>query len=192
MNPFIWVQDGVLSSDFCQHVIKRFDLDSRSYVGKTSGGYMPDMKRSTDMNISRLDDWKQEDAVFFDALNKYFPKYKKHIDQLLPNIPVFGSPDVKDEGYQIQKTAPGEGYEWHQDGNTKDGYVRALTYIWYLNDVPEGGETEFYDGTLIKPAQGRMLLFPATWTFMHRGKTPASNKYIVTGWMSYKIRLPKE
>jgi hypothetical protein len=191
MNPFIWVCDNVLSSDFCQHVIRRFDSDSRSCVGKTSGGYLPDIKSSTDLNISRLEDWQQEDTVFFDTLYKYFPEYKKHIDQILPNIRIFNSTDIQDEGYQIQKTVPGGGYVWHHDGRVKNNYARSLTYIWYLNDVPEGGETEFHDGTLIKPVQGRMLIFPATWTFMHRGKTPASNKYIVTGWLSYNIQPPK-
>lgn len=192
MSPFIWVKDGVLSAKFCKQVIQKFDADSRSVLGQTSSGYNPDVKRSLDLQISTLDDWKQEDTVFFEMLGKHIPTYQKHLDKIMPGIPIFGTPDVKDSGYQVQKTVPGEEYVWHQDSCVKDGYARSLTYIWYLNDVLEGGQTEFYDGTLVAPKRGRMVLFPATWTFMHRGRPPESDKYIVTGWLSHKQRTSGE
>jgi hypothetical protein len=53
-----------------------------------------------------------------------------------------------------------------------------------LNDVYEGGETEFVDGTLIKPERGKLIIFPAYWNYHHQGRPPISNtKYIVTGWI---------
>jgi hypothetical protein len=59
-----------------------------------------------------------------------------------------------------------------------------LTYIWYLNDVNEGGETIIWDNHKIKPTTGKLLLFPATWTYPHSGLMPISNdKYIITGWI---------
>ena len=189
MNPFIWVKDGVLPATFCQQVIDKFEMDERKHPGQTSAGVDFKVKRSTDLQISSLGEWGVEDAMFFETLGACIPEYQKYIDAVLPDIPIFVTNDVKDLGYQVQKTVPGEEYVWHQDSSAKDGYVRALTYIWYLNDVLEGGETEFYDGTLIKPVQGRMVLFPSTWTFMHRGRTPASNKYIATGWMVSKQRV---
>lgn len=192
MDPFIWVRDKVLPAKFCKQVIKKFDMDTRSRRGVTSLGLQPEIKRSLDLKVSTLEDWRQEDQVFFAALGSNLLEYQKHIDKVIPDIPIFNTPDIKDTGYQIQKTSPGEEYTWHQDSCVKDGYARALTYIWYLNNVPEGGETEFYDGTLIKPVQGRMLIFPATWTFMHRGRTPASDKYIATGWMVSKQRTSGE
>ena len=65
---------------------------------------------------------------------------------------------------------------------------RVLTYLFYLNDVDEGGETEFYGGDIkIKPKQGKMILFPSSWTYPHSGKMPvSSNKYIITGWIYNK------
>jgi len=191
MNPFIWVKDGVIPAKMCKSIINKFDLDERKTPGVTGSGYKPETKRSTDLIISGKEEWKEEDTLFFNMLAKYHPKYQKHVNSVMngeSGIQIFGSADVKDSGYQVQKTSPGEGYIWHHDSVTINEYTRVLTYIWYLNDVPEGGETEFYDGTLIQPKRGRMVLFPATWTFMHRGRTPASDKYIVTGWMSYKTR----
>jgi Rps23 Pro-64 3,4-dihydroxylase Tpa1-like proline 4-hydroxylase len=189
MNPFIWVKDDVISREICESIIKKFNADERKSPGITGSGYQPKAKRSTDLVISGKEEWKEEDALFFDVLAENHPQYQKYVDDIMngeSSIQIFRSVDVKDSGYQIQKTIPGEEYVWHNDSAASVDYNRALTYIWYLNDVPEGGETEFYDGTLIKPVRGRMVIFPATWTFMHRGKTPASDKYIVTGWMSYR------
>ena len=60
----------------------------------------------------------------------------------------------------------------------------VITYIFYLNDVEEGGETEIRRKCKIKSKAGKLLLFPSCWTFPHRGVMPISdNKYIITGWL---------
>ena len=65
---------------------------------------------------------------------------------------------------------------------------RVITFIWYLNNVEEGGETEFWKDYNIKPTTGKLVLFPASWTFPHRGKMPISDdKYIITGWIYLNI-----
>ena len=185
MNPFIWVKDDALTAEFCKDTIKKFEADSRKRPGVIARGYFPKIKSSLDLSISLLDDWKKEDGVFFDALGEHIPEYKEQLDKKVQDKCAFGF-EIKDEGYTIQKTQPGQGYIWHNDAQVRDGYSRVLTYIWYLNDVPEGGETEFWDGTLVKPVQGRVLMFPATWNFIHRGNAPATDRYIVVGWVMAK------
>ena len=40
---------------------------------------------------------------------------------------------------------------------------RALAWMVYLNDVEEGGETEFlYQQLKIKPSKGRVVIWPRT------------------------------
>lgn len=185
MNPFIWIKDNVLTEEFCKHAISKFETDSRKQPGEIARGYFPEVKSSLDLPISLLDGWQQEDGVFFDALAGHLVEYAKNIDKIVPYVRLFGE-SMKDQGYVIQKTQPGQGYIWHCDRSVKDGYAREFTYIWYLNDVAEGGETEFWDGTLIKPVQGRVLMFPATWNFIHRGNPPATDRYIVVGWVASK------
>jgi len=89
---------------------------------------------------------------------------------------------------QIQKYKKKKGkYIWHQDSLSSTEYNRLFAFIWYLNDVTDGGETYFLDGK-VKPTAGKLLLFPATWTYMHKGAVPISNdKYIITGWVSSPI-----
>ncbi len=58
----------------------------------------------------------------------------------------------------------------------------------YLNDVEDGGGTEFYHQNLIvKPRKGKTLIWPADWTHTHRGVTsPTQEKYVITGWFNYQ------
>lgn len=62
---------------------------------------------------------------------------------------------------------------------------RSLLFMFYLNDVAEGGHTEFfYQQRAIAPRAGRMVIAPAYFTHTHRGCVPVSNdKYILTSWV---------
>ena len=105
--------------------------------------------------------------------------------------PLIGSGMVKDlfvSQLKMQKTRPTEGYHsWHCEYNNQLENVRtALAFMVYLNDVDEGGETEFlYQSKRIAPKFNRFVCWPAGWTHIHRGNPPLSNeKYVVTGWVS--------
>ena len=50
-------------------------------------------------------------------------------------------------------------------------------------DEKDEGDTEFADGTRIQPVAGRLIFFPATWTFLHRGYPPKVKKYLCNGWI---------
>ena len=100
---------------------------------------------------------------------------------------------IKDGGYErfsIIRYEPGVGhYGYHTDN---DGLVisnRVLSVIVYLNDVIEGGETEFaYVDKIIKPSKGDVIVFPSGWTHLHKGNMPISNsKYICVTWFNKKI-----
>ncbi|GHF77078.1 2OG-Fe(II) oxygenase [Thalassotalea marina] len=80
---------------------------------------------------------------------------------------------------------------WHseifpQPGHN-DALHRVLLFIIYLNDVAEGGETDFfYQEKSIKPEAGTMIIAPCGFTHTHRGNIPISNdKYVLTSWMLY-------
>ncbi len=57
--------------------------------------------------------------------------------------------------------------------------------MFYLNDVAEGGHTEFfYQQRAIQPKTGRMVIAPAYFTHTDRGCVPISgDKYILTSWI---------
>lgn len=87
---------------------------------------------------------------------------------------------------KIQRTKVGEGYHvWHCENATRSQCGRIMNFILYLNDVDDGGETEFlYYHKRIKPKKGTLILFPAGYTHTHRGNPPLKgSKYILTGWV---------
>ena len=192
LSDFNHVEYNTLSEEFCNGVIGKFETDSRKRQGRLGSGKNSvvnvDIKDSVDLMISGLDDWKEEDEVLFNSVNKCSQKYRNK--NLLEDIKIPILLDtMSDTGYQIQKTSPNSGYSWHDDFDpsydyTSNAGVRVLSFIWYLNDVSEGGYTEFIDGTKIQPERGKFLIFPSTWNFIHRGFPPKKeSKYIITGWL---------
>jgi len=89
---------------------------------------------------------------------------------------------------KIQKTKIGEGFHtWHTENIRMESRNRFAVFMVYLNDVKEGGETEFlYQKCRFKPKKNTLLLWPSGFTHTHRGNPPLSNdKYVITGWIEY-------
>ena len=65
--------------------------------------------------------------------------------------------------------------------------ARYLVFLWYLNDVAAGGETEFLGLDLkVAPRAGRLLMFPPYWMYQHAGLPPVSgDKYILSTYMLF-------
>lgn len=193
LNNFIQIYENALDPEFCDQVIKKFNIDGRRYEGVTGGGLNKNVKDTTDLAISRLKDWKDIDQIFFKSLNKHLEIYSGNITNLYKSCNINSKyrigTQIEDAGYQIQRYIKKSGfYKWHQDSRTEEKRSRMLTYLWYLNDVEEGGETEMIGNIKIKPKKGQLLIFPACWMYMHRGCMPVSNdKYISTGWVYEKV-----
>ena len=178
-TDFIYVERDALPKSFCNNVIEKFEQDDRKRQGQVGGGVQLDIKRSSDLSISELDDWKSYDQAFFKSLNGGLKKYIRFLPEEYMKHRAL-SELGNDTGYQIQRTQPNDYYIWHHD-QTK---TRLVTFIWYLNDVKDDGYTEFIDGTRIQPEAGKLIIFPATWDFLHRGVSPKTEtKYICTGWV---------
>ena len=79
---------------------------------------------------------------------------------------VTGIPDAHSEYLQILQYQVGQFYGTHHDftfhtGARAEG-VRLLTFFLYLNDVEEGGETDFPTlGISVTPKTGRAVLWPS-------------------------------
>ena len=84
-------------------------------------------------------------------------------------------------GYGVRRYPKGEGlFATHIDTSSGATLNRIFGIIIYLNDVEEGGETEFPElGVKITPKKGRVLIFPCNWMYPHKGNIPISNdKYM--------------
>jgi|TARA_R110002096_G_scaffold343937_1_gene536853 hypothetical protein len=86
----------------------------------------------------------------------------------------------------ISRTDAGEMYNWHTDAHRN----RLLTCILYLNDMDEdaGGCTEFSNGRSVRPEKGKVLIFPATIHYIHRGtRVNKGSKYVIATFSVYNI-----
>ena len=91
----------------------------------------------------------------------------------------------------LQKTEPTQGYHmFHGENINWNLHNRTMAWMVYLNDVEEGGETEFlYQQRKIKPEKGTVVIWPGSYTHLHRGNPPMSDKYIATGWYQGSLGL---
>ena len=184
-DGFFWIRDGVLSEEFCKGLIAKFEECPDKRPGKTLAGYEPERKASTDLFLTNHPSFTSEDRTFFECLSQNSQDY---IQQLAHN-PWKGNQE--DTGYNMQRTEPGQQFVWHTDFSAEcdRNRIRTATFIWYLNDIEEGGQTEFTNGISVQPKTGRLLMFPADFSVIHRGVSPVSQtKYIVTGWFWQAIR----
>lgn len=195
IDELIYFEQNSLTREFCNHVIDKFRTSKHRRKGITGGGYTPETKLSIDLSLSGVSGWEEEDKIFSEALFGTTRRYKEYLNGILPGMGNCLSGDgVYDTGYQLQETKPYEFYTWHSDSVSKkvdddtDISSRMVTFLWYLNDVKENGYTEFVGGTKVQPECGKLMLFPSTWTYQHRGYPPKREvKYICTGWI-WKIQ----
>ena len=179
MSNYIYIVENSISTELCKDIKKQFDIDKELCLpGITSMGYNTEIKDSLDLNIMQYDnEWNKVNQVLCRELTKHCNIYcRKHTKE--PHT-------YEIDTLQIQRYAKNVGhFKLHIDElNT---YVRSrdMVFMWYLNDVEYGGETCFPDqGLKVKPEAGKLVFFPATWTYPHCANIPiSSNKYIITGW----------
>lgn len=85
------------------------------------------------------------------------------------------------ERFRFYRYEPGQKFAFHMDGyfRRENGEQSMLTFMIYLNEDFEGGETTFMngDGTIIKPETGMILVF--NHTLFHEGSEVTSGKKYV-------------
>ena len=121
---------------------------------------------------------------------KYFLQLEKIVDDYVSTFihAVCNGDWAIIENINIQHYAPGQGFKaWHCERPSVNQAARHLVFMTYLNDVTDGGETEFfYQEMKVRPEKGLTLIWPADWTFTHRGiPSLTQEKYIVTGWFNF-------
>ena len=185
---FIGIFRNAFTKEFCEEIISQYESMILSGHGQTRFQSHRDPRTHKDDTQLFTDDvvsvplrkvTREFNELFW---NKFFPIYEQEYST------------IKEAGrhanyaFKVQKTKIGGGYHvWHFESGNREVSNRFLTWILYLNDVREGGETEFlYQAMRIKPEQGTLVIWPASFTHTHRGNPPLSNeKYIVTGWTEF-------
>ena len=128
----------------CDNMITYFENCKYKTKGKVSTKNNSEtnysIKKSTDLNI-QLHNNDKEIIAYYNELDKILNSYKK----LYPYCNDIHEPWAINEDWNIQRYKPNEGfYEWHSERIDAHNSKRHLVFMTYLNDVNDGGETEFY------------------------------------------------
>ncbi len=83
-------------------------------------------------------------------------------------------------------------HHWHSEVYPQNASCetlhRVLLFQFYLNDVQDGGSTEFfYQRRHVEARQGRLVIAPAGFTHSHKGHVARSgDKYVATSWILFQ------
>ena len=198
IKDFMAVFPNAASKEYCNTVIKWFEHNNKAGAGGQKNTISRQDNESGTLKIE-----KDSEQFFFENVeNMYVPRtlflmeefanivwksYKKFMDVYGAGMNCMGthkiSPSVK-----IQRYEPTQGYHtWHADVTHTLNSRRILVCLLYLNTVKKGGETEFlYQKQRVPAVQGSLVMFPATWTHLHRGNPPLiGNKYVINTWLEF-------
>ena len=140
----------------------------------------PDIKRGEELKDMRFSHKDRISNLLFPSLNDCIKKYYKKY----PGLDIIASWKYDDE-YTFKKFESEEdGYKkWHTEHGPGDRSNRILAWMYYLNDAKSG--TEFLHYPTVKAKRGRCIIWPASWTHIHRSAPNKGIKYIVSGWISH-------
>ncbi|MDP6473927.1 MAG: 2OG-Fe(II) oxygenase [Alphaproteobacteria bacterium] len=165
------------------HAAKELGL---THPGMSARGLDKSWKDSEDVSISclPLDDYG-------DIVHDYFAHVMASHSLYLEEFPELARHGAK-VGFldppQIQHYEPGGAfYGDHYESSGLDISHRVLAFLTSLNDIKDGGGTEFIDQKVtFPPERGVTKIWPAGFTHTHHGvPAPDEHKYIITGWLSY-------
>jgi hypothetical protein len=167
----------------CKNLINLFEKSEYKKEGLVSNKINKLTKDSTDLsfNVFSQESLIQEYIKNLSLVLEQYKKKYKYADNPHDNWGIT-------EYFNIQRYLPNQGYHsYHTERAGIAGSLRHLTFMTYLNDVKDSGETEwFYQNLKVKPEAGLTVIWGTDWTFTHRGiPSKTETKYIITGWYSY-------
>ena len=186
MKQYVRYYDNILNKESCDYLIKIFDKHKKLVQDINDFG-RPKFSQINLMQVPEKEtkiDHRYIVSRFNICINQYMKELSinKHFPLQFPQSYAYEQLRVK--RYLANSD---DRFDNHVDVGDYLTSKRFLAFFVYLNDVKKGGETVFPEfGLTIKPKQGRVLVFPPMWMFVHAGKPAISNdKYIMGSYLHY-------
>lgn len=181
LSDLVRTYPGALSFDVCRKLIAGFEALGAEQVVRE--GDEPGAPHFTEVNLTRS--WQRGHETAFQAILPLFESYTRDLQIETMQWPS----DLAFEELRMKRYRPGgqEQFPEHVDVGDHASARRFLAALVYLNDVDEGGATEFTIwGQSIQPRTGTAVLFPPLWPWLHAGRPPVSGqKYIISTYLHY-------
>ena len=156
LGDYIRVYDQALAPEICAHLLATWQQQAAQQQ-RNGASVRQELANSawTELDLAHTGDANLQ-QMLGQQLQSYFARYNQELGLTLP----LSLPRGVDR-WIVKRYAPGggEGFQTHFDA-VGPACRRYLVYLWYLNDVAEGGATRFVDLDIdIQPRAGRLLMF---------------------------------
>lgn len=183
LGDYVRWYDGALPLTFCDRLVDAFRQSSAMHIERERE-WRPGLDASawTELDLTPL-----ADAAFKDFFRAHIAEYlARYNSDLGLRIAIPASPLMAELRLKRYQPHAGQQFQLHFDSINAVAN-RYLVFLWYLNDVAEGGETEFPDQNIkVSPRAGRLLMFPPYWMYQHAGLPPLSNeKFILSTYLLF-------
>lgn len=186
LRHYIRTYDRSLPAELCSKLIDSFNSLAR-FQQRNGRGVRAGLDDSawTELDVSRL-----SDAPFLSFFRQLVSQalHRYNADVGLP-IAVPDSPLLSPLILKRYRAGNEEKFQTHFD-SINEVCDRYLVFLWYLNDVENGGQTWFPGlHTGVAPRAGRLLMFPPYWMYAHQGQaSPDQDKYILSTYLRFPQR----
>lgn len=174
--------DNVIPDHYCDYFVQFYDNHSATHAIKYHHGFYdqaPDFSELVFTTFSNSQDHVRFNNHVATMLGQAATRYKDEFplkNNFFPKQYTFEFLRIK----KYENNGVDE-FKVHCDADSVCSSSRFMNIFCYLNDVEEGGETDFPDlGISFKPKKGSVVIFPPYWFFPHQGNKPLSGpKYLL-------------
>ena len=160
-NRFIIELQNFVDHDLCEQIVKNIEVNE---FYKNNECEKSLIRHNKCINLSEIFTFKEVDNLVHGIISNAHEQYRKRciFSQFLPNYY-----DNLGCNYIYRYYDSGDYYSWHIDKENNKEFV--YSYVVYLNDDFEGGDTLFLaDQLRVKPKKGSVLCFPCDFTYIHK------------------------
>ena len=192
MDRYIKIYDDVIDADSCNMLIGKFEAAEEDQYEEVRQVERDKAIAFTQINLVNNKDWASVQNGMLEVFQDYIMAYINDCKIAPKQWPqTYGYEAIRIKRYLNNNY---DRFDPHVDVMNQETSRRFLSFFIYLNDVDEGGETEFisinkpgtYIPLKIEPRRGRLLMFPPLWMYYHAGLKPVSNnKYLIHSYCHY-------
>ena len=186
---------NVFDSKLCDTLVDTYERlwkEQSDLLKKLSLCYSPSgVKTCGACDCQRLDimqhkEFKEPFKLVIKGIQSTLSQYKEDVDMHPTQWPTkYAFENLRIKRYLCDSN---QQHDFHSDVTNKDSAKRFFSIICYLNEDFDGGHTLFpmFDQKF-KPSKGSILLFPCTWSYLHKGSecTNGYAKYILGTFLNY-------
>ena len=183
---YIKTYDNVVDEQDCSQIIECFESQKEHQV------FINRNQRPTftEMNISQR--YLAKDPLWMGIQKSVQMSFVECVSNYMEELDLRDidfPPKYAFEEFRLKKYRSNSEDEFadHVDVGDHNSARRFLVCFLYLNDVEDGGTTDFPKiSHSVSPKCGRILVFPSTWMYRHAGRpVTEGNKYILGTYLHY-------